>query len=397
MRNRRPPQYLRHRARDLGYSRIDGKQVYFPGRWNSAESKSAYDAKLKEWSRDADCEKYPLTIADLIVRYTDWADGYFARDGQPTRYAYNIKGQLKLLLESHRHTMVAEFDAPLLAAWRDSLDGRPDKRCKNSRRLITRQYANKCMKAVLRMFRKGVEWGIVPKGQPAELREVAGLQKGHTKAPEAPKVEPASDADVDATLPHLAPQVRAMVEISRLTGMRPGEALVMRPCDITIRPDGVMVYRPHRHKLEHLDIDRLVFIGPKAAEILRPWLDRDAESYCFQPREAVAWQQEQKRASRKSPVQPSQVSRKKPSPQRTARDMYDKDSYARAVRRACLKAGVPVWRPGQLRHSTATLLTSMFESKEAATATLGHSNPATTTRYIKVDYELAARVMRQIG
>ena len=64
---RRPPRYLRHSARNLGYFRIDGKQIYFPGPWNSAESLAAYEEGLAEWRMEADREKYPYTIADLVV------------------------------------------------------------------------------------------------------------------------------------------------------------------------------------------------------------------------------------------------------------------------------------------------------------------------------------------
>jgi integrase len=397
MPKRRPPRYLRHTARNLGYSRIDGKQVYYPGQWNSAESLAAYEARMAEWRKAADRQRYPLTIADLVVAYTDWADRYYVQHGEPTRYATSIKAQMKLLLRSHRHTLIVEFTPVKFADWLDSLDGTLDRRCKHKRKLISRQYLNKTRSAVLRMFRWGVRKGMVDPSRPRELWAIVGPQLGRTTAPEAPKVEPVSDPDVDATLPHLRPQVRAMVQVQRLTGMRPGEVMVLRPGDITIRPDGVMVFRPHRHKLQHRGIERLVFIGPRAAEVLRPWLNRDPDSYCFQPRETVAGLRTEQRARRKTRVQPSQIDRSKPDAKRKPRNQYDKNSYAQAVRRACIKAGVPVWRPNQLRHTAATMLRATFGGMEAATAVLGHCTPVTTKEYAKIDYELAARAMRQIG
>jgi hypothetical protein len=30
-------------------------------------------------------------------------------------------------------------------------------------------------------------------------------------------------------------------------------------------------------------------LGPKAQEVLRPWLERDAQAYCFVPEEVSAW------------------------------------------------------------------------------------------------------------
>lgn len=42
------------------------------------------------------------------------------------------------------------------------------------------------------------------------------------------------DAFVDAVLPFVSPQVKAMIELQRLTGMRPGEVCLMRTCDIDV-------------------------------------------------------------------------------------------------------------------------------------------------------------------
>jgi hypothetical protein len=229
MPKRRPPAYLRHRAKNLGYSRIDGQQVYFPGPWNSAESRAAYEARFAVWRKDADREAFPFTVADLAANYIDWADGYFTKHGAPTRHATNIRAYVKLLLEQHRRTLICEFTPPVFGDWLDSLDGTRDRRCKHQKRLISRQYINKVRTAVLRMFQWGVRKGMVAPNHPAGLREIPGLAKGHTKAPDAPRVEPVDTADVAATLPFLTPPVRAIVELMRLTGMRPGEATVLRP------------------------------------------------------------------------------------------------------------------------------------------------------------------------
>jgi hypothetical protein len=50
MPKRRPPAYLRHRTKNLGYSRVDGRQVYYPGPWNSAESLAAHEKRLARTS-----------------------------------------------------------------------------------------------------------------------------------------------------------------------------------------------------------------------------------------------------------------------------------------------------------------------------------------------------------
>lgn len=207
----RPPEYRRHKARNKGYVCHGGKMIYFPGAWESGESRAAYDEFVDRWLRENDPGTYGRTVGDLVVAYCDWAEGYYRKGGQPTPYVQNTKGQLKLLFSQHRRALIRDFDSAALEAWRDSLDGTLDRRCKHKRRRITRQYINKTLAAVLRMFQWGVRKKMVRVTQYDELRSVPGLQRSYCKAPEAPKVQAANDADVDATLPFLRPPVRAMV------------------------------------------------------------------------------------------------------------------------------------------------------------------------------------------
>ena len=57
---------------------------------------------------------------------------------------------------------------------------------------------------------------------------------------------------------------------------------------------------------------------------------------------------------------------------------------------------VPIWTPNQLRHSRATEIRSRF-GLEAAQTVLGHSEADVTQIYAERDFELAARIMREIG
>ena len=69
-------------------------------------------------------------------------------------------------------------------------------------------------------------------------------------------MKPVEQRLVETTLPHLPPAVRAIVELQLLTGARPSEVCLMRPCDITLGTDGVWTYRPSRHKTEHQEKER---------------------------------------------------------------------------------------------------------------------------------------------
>jgi IstB-like ATP binding protein len=63
----------------------------------------------------------------------------------------------------------------------------------------------------------------------------------------------------------------------------------------------------------------------------------------------------------------------KENPARKAGDRFTKDSYRRAINRACEKAGVPKWTPYQLRYNAATAVREAL-GVEAAQALLGHSH-----------------------
>ena len=82
------------------------------------------------------------------------------------------------------------------------------------------------------MFKWGVTEELVPSSVYESLRTVEGLRKGRTTAPETKPVLPVDEAVVDATLPHLPPILADLLRLQRLTGCRPGEVCILRPCDV---------------------------------------------------------------------------------------------------------------------------------------------------------------------
>ena len=69
-------------------------------------------------------------------------------------------------------------------------------------------------------------------------------------AHESQPVQPVPAVLVDITMPFLPPVVADMVRFQRLTGCRPGEVCLLRPCDLD-RSGDVWAYRPESHKTEH--------------------------------------------------------------------------------------------------------------------------------------------------
>ena len=67
---------------------------------------------------------------------------------------------------------------------------------------------------------------------------------------------------VQATLVDLSEVVGDMVGVQLLSGIRPGELVQVRPCDIN-RSGVVWVYTPYTHKTEYADKSRTIAIRPR--------------------------------------------------------------------------------------------------------------------------------------
>ena len=76
--------------------------------------------------------------------------------------------------------------------------------------------------------------------------------------------------------------------------------------------------------------------------------------------------------------------------------MYNKNSYAQAIERGCLRAKVPVFTPNQIRHTFATKV-RRDHGLEAAQVLFGHSKADVTQVYAERNRALATEVARQIG
>jgi integrase len=173
------------------------------------------------------------------------------------------------------------------------------------------------------------------------LAKVDGLRKGRTTARETLPVLPIDDATVEATLAHLPQVVGDMVRLQKLTGMRPAEVCLLRPMDVD-RTEDVWTYRPESHKTEHHERERLIFIGPIAQGILFKYLARDAAAYCFRPCDSEAKRRAAQHASRKTPLKygNSPGTNRKAKPKYAPGQLYDTNTYRRAIHRACLRSGI---------------------------------------------------------
>jgi integrase len=392
VRTRSIPKLRLHKPTGQAVVTLSGRDFYL-GKFGTPQSQAEYDRLTAEWLANGRTfvpatsdEPADLTVNEMLVAYMRFADGYYRKNGEPTSEPRSIALSIRPLRRLYGHTLAKDFGPLALKAVRQEMVDA--KLCRNE--------VNKRTGRIVRAFKWAVENELIPPAVHHGLKAVSGLRRGRSEAQESEPVNPVPDPHVDAVQPHVSRQVWAMIRLQRLTGMRPGEVTIMRTCDLDTT-GRLWVYVPDRHKTEHHGKSRTIYLGPKAQEILRPWLRDDPTAFLFSPQEASEERWAERRARRKTPLTPSQRARsRKVRPKRTPGQVYKPRSYYRAIEYGCKRAGVPNWHPNQLRHSAATMLRKEF-GLDVARVILGHSSPAVTEIYAEVDREKAMLVMERVG
>jgi integrase len=421
----RTPSYRLHKPSGQAVVTLDGHDVYL-GKHDTPQSRAEYDRLIAEWLSNgrrlspspagpAGCSD--LSVNELILAYWKHAEEHYRLPtGEPTDEQHCIRSALRPLRELYGHTAAREFGPLALKAVRLKMV----QTVGPTGRLWSRNFVNASIRRLKAVFKWAVQNELVPAAVYQGLLTVGGLQKGRTPARETEPVKPVAPAHVEAVLPLVLPPVRAMIQLQRLTGMRPGEACALRACDIDMTGP-VWLYRPGQHKTAWRGRERVVALGPRAQEAIRPFLTLNTQAYLFSPSEAVRALRERQRQGRKSKVQPSQVCRKSRRPKKAPGERYTSRSYKVAVLRGCraadrkaredarreaLAAGrpppdegavfVPAWNPNQLRHLHGTEVRRRF-GLEAAQVALGHAKADVTQVYAERNLTLAVQVAQQIG
>jgi integrase len=417
----RLPAYRKHKATGQAVVTLSGRDFYL-GPYGASASKAEYYRRVREWNAAGGIlpsdQIDTLTIVELLAAFWKHAQAYYVDvDGVPTSEQATYRTLIQRFKKAYGRTVAAEFGPLRLKSFRQILVDEG----------LSRQVVNRTISRVRMVFKWGTENELVPESVVAALRCVAGLRYGKTDAREVDPVKPIPTAYVDAVLPYVSPQVAAMIELQRVTGMRSGEVCRMRTCDIDMQGK-VWTYTPNRHKTMYRGHTRVVYLGPKAQAIVKPWLRADLQAYLFQPLEAEQWRRQQKNATRKTPLGygncpgSNRVSR----PTKAAGVHYTTDSYRGAVQYGCeLAFGMPAqlrkrpknetkaqreeryrlaaewrarhcWHPHQLRHNHATMV-KRKHGLEVARVLLGHKHAAITEIYAEADRERAVEVVAKIG
>lgn len=354
----RVPSYRLHKPTGQAIVVIKRK-FYYLGKYGTEESKLKYEKIIGEYllkGRAAPATPKPtdgqITVRQLLAMYLVHCETYYSRDGELTQ-EYDEHRYLAAKCDPLVGRIAVEEFTPavldaLRTAWVDSGN--------------SRKYNNQMSGRLVRAFKWGVAKELVPASTWLQLRAVEGLKRGRCGAPDKPQVRPVSDDLVDAALEHMPDDVADMIRLQKFTAMRPGEVWFLRPADVD-RSGAIWQYRPQKHKTWHHGKQRVIYIGPRAQEILRPYLLRPADELCFRRPSGKKW---------------------------------ERSSYRAAVHLACSRAGVSKFNPNQLRHSSGTQVRSKF-GLDGAQVALGHSHASVTQIYAELNHAKAEEIAKKLG
>ena len=283
----RQPSYRLHKPTGQAVVTLNGRDHYL-GKHGSTASRHAYDRLLAEWLENGRqlLQGEAITVAGVIKTY--WphvVQHYRRRDGTPTHEIEEIRASLRPLNHLYATTLAAEFGPLKFKAVRGLMVhgynhpkyGRQGPLCRR---------VNKRMSRVKRMFRWAVENKLVPLSTYHGLQAVRGLAAGRSEAHEASIVTAVARSIIEETLPILWPTMKDMVLLQPETGMRPGEMVTIRACDIDMAGP-IWLYCPPQHKTLHHGHRRTIAIGPKGQEIIRRHLNTDTQTPLFSPRKVM--------------------------------------------------------------------------------------------------------------
>ena len=411
------PKYRKHRASGQAIVTIRGCDHYL-GPHGTKASKLEYDRLIAEFLANGRQPlhetSHEITVVELCARYIEFAKSYYRKkDGSLTTTSGSIIRDLQYLNKLYGRTLARDFGPLAMKALQHQMIQEGD----------SRTYVNDRIGRIKRMFKWAVSEQLIPAEVFQALATVGGLRRGRTEARETDPVLPVEESIVTATLEHLPEVVADMVRLQRVTGCRPAEVCLIRPYDIDQTED-VWKYKPATHKTEHHGHDRVIYLGPKAQEILLRYLARDSQTYCFRPcdseKKRLAELHRKRRTPKSCGNRPG--TNRKRKPKRVAGDRYEVASYRRAIHRACDKAfphpelgyarrttwtqeqsdqlkqwqSDHRWSPNQLRHAKATEIRSEF-GLEAAQVILGHRAADVTQIYAERDTAKGIEVARKIG
>ncbi|HEY2585967.1 MAG TPA: site-specific integrase [Tepidisphaeraceae bacterium] len=420
----RVPAYSRHRASGQAVVTIDNRDIYL-GKWNTLESRQKYNRIIGEWQANGRRLPVPerdVLVVEIIDRFAQHAQVYYRTpDGTPTGEWKNFRLVLHQLRLVYGKTPAVDFGPLALKALRNRLLAEheiEDRKTKKRSKVPgwSRTFTNRQISRVKHVFKWALGEQMIPAAVHQAMLAVEGIRQGRSEARETEPVKPVAEEHVRAVFPFVSRQVRAMLELQLLTGARGGELFGMRAVDID-RSAPVWVYRPAQHKTLHHGHTREIRLGKRAQAIVTEFLTPNLTAFLFSPIDGERERREKAHRRRvdqqTTPLSCGNVpgSNRTAHPKRAPKAQYTKDSYARAVARAIVRANIwlkggwvcgnedvliPHFHPHQIRHTAGTRLREEY-GLEAAQVILGHRTLKVTELYAEKNVKLAERIVAEVG
>jgi len=399
---RKSPKLRLHKASGRAFVELNGHRVYLC-KWDHPDQNTKYHSILAEWERagrrypfepvDVPIQQNDISVVEILAAYSDHAKAYYVHaDGTPTGQIDRVLSALQGVRDLFADIPAVEFGPVKLDAVRS--------------RWITQGLCRSSINSMTGCVKLAFKWAcskeMIPPTVYHALQTLGGLKAGRTQAKEPEPIRPVLDAHVDAIKPFVSSAIWSMIELQRLTACRPGEICGLKNDGMIDRSGKVWEVALVEHKNAYRGKQRTLYFGPKAQEVLRPWLmQRPIGSYLFSPRGAEA----ARYAAAPTHRRPDQ----KLNEPKTARKVgacYNVGAYALAITRGVVKYNtkavaegrpqIPHWSPLQLRHGAATRI-RQEHGLEAAQVALGHAQADVTQIYAETNQDRARDVFARMG
>jgi len=252
--------------------------------------------------------------------------------------------------------------------------------CGKTPKRYTRRGINDTINYIKAIWKWGLGRQIVRIENVQSLNEVKPLSVGQDNVFENNKRRRIAKEEFWKVVNVVSPVIGDMLKLVWYTAMRPFEVCDMRPLDILMDDPDCWIYIPGRdispignHKTTRFERVRVIPLTGEPQNILKPRIKNlDLKEYIFKPGEA-----------------PKIVAKK-------VREKYDHNTFCRACKRGCKRAGVEVFVPYDLRRTIATGARSIL-GKEAAKVLLGHTKTDTTDIYLLDEVQEAMKVAKLLA
>jgi integrase len=367
------PRYRQHKASGQAVVTLNGRDIYL-GKFDSPESRAKYEQVVADWltrGRQLPVAGGELLMKEVVLGY--WSD---RTPRLPKEEIDKLRLALRWVRELYGELPAVDFTPMRFKAIRQ--------------KMIDAGNSINYIKAQLGVIKKMIAWAVESELIPGEvlhrLQAVAPPDVVRDGIKPEKIIEPVSDEHIQAILPHVGPSIRAMLELQRATGMRPGEVARLTIGQLD-RSGDIWLYKPTAHKTMRHGIKRVIPLTKRAQAVLLPWLKADPDAVLFSPQAEYERWREERRCPQPPYRERARARRKRPRT-RSFKPVYSAAAYRTAIYRGCDRAGIPRFHPNQIRHTVAEQVTTQ-EGIEFAKALLGHTRSTMTERYARQSLERA--------